>query len=158
MKLLIKQRVFAWTDTFDIYDEYGNRKYYVKTEFFNIGHHMHVYGIDGRELGVIRQRIFTFLPTFDIEMGGRVIGSIKKRFTLFFSSYDVNYNGYRVEGDFMGWDYDVYAGSRRVIHISKELFHWGDTYVLDFDDPKDEATGLLLVLAIDAVNCSNNNH
>ena len=24
MKLLIKQRVFSWTDTYDIYDEDGN--------------------------------------------------------------------------------------------------------------------------------------
>lgn len=156
MKLLIKQRVFAWTDTFDIYDESGGRRYHVKTEFFNIGHHMHVYGADGSELGVIRQRIFTLLPAFDIEMGGRAVGSIRKRFSLFFPRYEVDYNGYRVEGDFLGWDYDVYAGSRRVIHISKELFHWGDTYVLDFADPKDEATGLLLVLAIDAANCTKN--
>ncbi len=54
--------------------------------------------------------------------------------------------------------FDIYdeAGSRRVIHISKELFRWGDTYVLDFINPEDEATGLLLVLAIDAVNCSDN--
>ena len=43
MRLMIKQRVFAWTDTYDIYDEYGNPKYFVKTEFFNIGHHMHIY-------------------------------------------------------------------------------------------------------------------
>ena len=26
MRLMIKQRVFAWTDTYDIYDEYGNPK------------------------------------------------------------------------------------------------------------------------------------
>lgn len=24
MKLLIKQRVFAWSDSYDVYDEYGN--------------------------------------------------------------------------------------------------------------------------------------
>lgn len=157
MKLLIKQRVFAWTDTFDIYDEYENRKYYVKTEMFRIGHVMHVYGVNGQELGVIRQKLFTFLPTFDIEMGGHYVGCIRKEFTFFRPAYEIDYKGYRVEGDFFGWDYDVYCGSRQVIHISKQLFHWGDTYVLDFLDPQDEAAGLLLVLAIDAVNCSNNN-
>lgn len=25
MRLMIKQRVFAWTDTYDIYDEWGNK-------------------------------------------------------------------------------------------------------------------------------------
>ena len=84
------------------------------------------------------------------------MGSITKRFSLFTPRYDIDYKNYHVQGDFMGWDYDVYCGSRRVIHISKELFRWGDTYVLDFINPEDEATGLLLVLAIDAVNCSDN--
>ena len=32
MRLMIKQRVFAWTDTYDIYDEWGNKKYFVKSE------------------------------------------------------------------------------------------------------------------------------
>lgn len=39
--------------------------------------------------------------------------------------------------------------------ITKELFHWGDTYVIDFQNPEDEIPGLLLVIAIDAANCSN---
>ena len=43
-----------------------------------------------------------------------------------------------------------------VIHITKEPLHWGDTYVIDFLDPKDELMGLMLVLAIDAANCTNN--
>ncbi len=34
MRLLIKQRVFSWTDTYDVYDENENRKYFVKTEMF----------------------------------------------------------------------------------------------------------------------------
>ena len=40
MKLLIKQRVFSWTDTYDVYDENENRKYFVKTEMFRMGHQM----------------------------------------------------------------------------------------------------------------------
>ena len=43
MKLLIKQRVFSWTDTYDVYDESGNVKYFVKAEFLSIGHRIHVY-------------------------------------------------------------------------------------------------------------------
>lgn len=27
MRLLIKQRVFSWTDSYDVYDENGNVKY-----------------------------------------------------------------------------------------------------------------------------------
>ena len=76
MRLMIKQRVFAWTDTYDIYDEYGNEKYFVKTEMFNIGHHMHIYDGYDREVGVIHQKLFRLLPAFEVEIGGRIIGQI----------------------------------------------------------------------------------
>lgn len=156
MKLLIKQRVFSWTDSYDIYDEYGNKKYFVKADFLSLTHRLRVYDAAGRELGVICQRLLAWTATFDIEMNGREIGCIRKRFTMFRPKYDVEYNGWYVEGDFFGWDYDVCGRNGTVVHISKELFHWGDTYVLDFTDPADELMGLLLVIAIDAANCTQN--
>ena len=41
-----------------------------------------------------------------------------------------------------------------VMTISKEPFHWGDTYVLEYGDPAQEVAGLLLVIAMDAANCN----
>lgn len=155
MRLLIKQRVFSWTDSYDIYDEAGNTKYFVKAEFFALTHQLHVYDGQGKELGVVRQRLFTLLPSFDIEIGGAIYGNIQKQFSFLKPKYDVDFNGWHVEGDFLGWDYDVYDGCSSIMHISKELLHWGDTYVIDFRNPEDELMGLLLVIAIDAANCSN---
>lgn len=157
MKLLIKQRVFSWTDTYDIYDEDRNPKYFVKAEFFSIGHQIHVYDRNKNELAVIHQKLFTFLPKFEIEVGGRILGTIQKKFSLFHPKYEIEYNGWHVDGDFLGWDYDVYDGCSSIIHISKKLFQWGDTYVIDFSNPADELQGILLVIAIDAANCDNNN-
>lgn len=158
MKLLIKQRVFSWTDSYDVYDEDGNARYFIKAEFLALGHKLHVYDqYKNHEIGMIRQKLLTFLPTFEIEVGGRVKGTIRKQFTFLKQKYEIDYNGWRVEGNFMGWDYSVYDGSSAVIYISKELLHWGDTYVIDFENPEDELDGLLLVIAIDAANCSNNN-
>lgn len=157
MKLLIKQRVFSWTDTYDVYDEAGNVRYFVKAEFLALGHRLHVYDAARREVGVIRQKLMTLLPVFEIEVGGVVRGRIEKRFTLFKPKYEVDFNGWRAEGDFLGWEYDVYSGCSAVIHISKQLLHWGDTYAIDIANPADELMGLLLVIAIDAANCTNGN-
>lgn len=154
MKLLIKQRVFTWTDSYDVYDENGEAKYFVKAELIALGHQLHVYDRNRREIGVIHQKILAFLPAFEIEVGGKSIGTIQKEFSFFRPRYEIDYNGWRVEGDFLGWDYDVYSGCSAVIHISKELFQWGDTYVINFENPADELNGLLLVIAIDAANCS----
>lgn len=157
MQLLIKQKVFSFTDTYDVYDSAGNPRYYVKAEFFTIGHRIHVYDMSGNELGVIKQKVLTFMPSFEIEISGKYYGRVVKRFTMFKPKYDVDYNGWRIEGNFMGWDYDVYDGSHAVMHISKELFRWGDTYVIDIMNHEEELMGLMLVIAIDAANCSDGN-
>ena len=157
MKLLIKQRVFSWTDSYDVYDEAGRPKYQVSAEFFSLGHRLHVYDkATGREVGAIHEKLFTFLPQFEIVAGGEVRGVIRKEFTFFIPKYRVDYRGWDVDGDILGWDYRVTHEGREVMSISKEIFRWSDTYVLNFRDPADEIPGLLLVLAIDAANCGNN--
>ena len=41
--------------------------------------------------------------------------------------------------------------------VSKELFNWTDTYVIDVQNPQDALCALMLVLAIDAEKCSRKN-
>lgn len=157
MKLLIKQRVFSWSDTYDVYDENGNPKYFVKNEIFALLHRIHVSDMQGNEIGIIKQNFTLFIPHFEVEIGGKPYGEIEKQFTFFKPKYDLNYNGWRCEGEFMAWNYDVYSGCSAVVHISKKLFCWGDTYVIDILNPADEIMALMLVIAIDAANCSQNN-
>ena len=73
MELRIKQRVFSWTDTYDIYDETGKAKYFVKGELFSLGHRIHIYDQQtGMEAGCVAQRLLSLLPTFDIYIGGKM--------------------------------------------------------------------------------------
>lgn len=155
MRLLIKQRVFAWGDTYDVYDEQGNVRFFVKAEIFTFGHQIHVYDAFDHEVGFISQRVFTFMPKFEIYVMGQYYGLIKKEFS-FLPKYNIEYNDWSCEGNFLGWDYDVYSEYAQVAHISKELFHWGDTYVIDIFNPQDELPALMLCIAIDAANCDNN--
>lgn len=154
MELLIKQRVFSWTDSYDVYNPDGSTRYTVKAEWLSLGHQIHVYGPYG-EVGAIHQKLLRFLPEFEIEIGGRIVGTVKKQFSLFRPSYYVDCCGWNVQGDFFGWDYDVIGSCGVVAQISKQILSWGDTYSLRIADPADELTALLLVIAIDAANCSN---
>ena len=65
-------------------------------------------------------------------------------------------NGWDVHGHFMEWDYDITCAGRTVATVSKEIFNWTDTYIIDKTDPTDALCALMLVLAIDAEKCSNN--
>lgn len=156
MKLFIKQRVFAWGDKYDVYDESGEARYYVESELFTFGHQIHVYDKrTGREVGFVSERLLSWLKCFDITMQGREVGTVQRKFSFFIPEYEVDFMGWQVEGDFMEWDYSAYRNGRCVLTISKELFTWGDTYTLDFPDSADEVPGLLLVIAIDAANCDH---
>ncbi len=158
MKLMIKQRVFSWGEKFDIYDEHGNVRFFVKGEIFSFGHKLHVYDAYDREIGAVHEKLLTFPKKFEIVMNGTVRGYITKQFTLFWQKYDVDFNGWHVDGDFLDWEYDVFSGNIPIIHISKQWLTWGDTYIIDIENPEDEIMGLMLVLAIDAANCDHNNN
>lgn len=156
MQLRIKQRVFSWTDSYDVYDETGRAKYFVKAEFLTLGHQIHIYEKDtGREVGSVHQRLLTLLPKFDIVIDGREVGCVSKQLSLFTPQYNVDFQGWEASGDFLGWNYSVTRGDYEVMAIYKELLSWGDTYVMEFEDPACEIPGLLLVIAIDAANCDN---
>lgn len=156
MRRLIKQRVFSWTDTYDIYDEWGEPLYFVKAKAFRLGHQIYLYDGQERLLASVHQKLFRLLPEFELIVAGESMGSIHKELTLFHPSYTLDCNGWQVEGDFFAWDYDVTAPNGEVVlHISKELFQWGDTYVLEIPDAKNELLCLLIAIAIDAANCGD---
>ena len=158
MQLLIKQRIFSWGDSYDVYDETGEARYFVKGKVFSLGHQIHVFDKKtGQEVGAIKQRLLTWLPKFDIMINGNVVGTICREFTLFRPKYHVDFRGWEVDGDFLGWNYVARRGDFEVLRVSKELFAWSDTYAIHYTNPADEVPALLLVLAIDAVNCSKEN-
>lgn len=154
MKLYIKQKVFSWTDTYEIFDEEGEVQYSVDSEFFSLGHRLHVKDNEGNEVALIKEKIISMLPCFEIQIGGKTVEKIQKKFSFLNPKYEVDFCGWRVEGNIMGWEYDVYEGCSPAVHISKKKLSWADTYSLEFYNPEDELNGLLLVVAIDASNCT----
>lgn len=156
MKLLFKQRFFSWFDSYDIYTESGEVMYTVKGQL-SWGHCLKIYDAHGREVGTVKERVLTFLPKFEIYLGDNYAGCISKEFTFFIPKFHIDYNGWSVEGDFFEWDYTIQDGyGSAIATVSKQLFNWTDTYVIDVADPQNALGALMLVLAIDAEKCSRN--
>ena len=156
MKLIFKQRLFSWFDSYDIYDEAGNTVFTVKGEL-SWGHLLRIYDAIGNDVGYIKERVFTFLPKFEIYLGDNYMGCISKEFTFFKPKFNIDYNGWTVDGDWFEWDYSIFNSSvQTVATVSKEIWNWTDTYVIDVQDPNDAICVLMLVLAIDAEKCSRN--
>ena len=154
MKLLFKQRFFSWLDSYDIYNEAGQTVYTVKGQL-SWGHCLKIYDAQGREIGTVKERILTFLPKFEMYLGDRYVGCISKEFTFFLPKYNIDCNGWHVDGDLPERDYQILNSSGRpVANITKEIWNWTDTYVIDVHTPQDALCALMLVLAIDAEKCS----
>lgn len=156
LKLLFKQRFFSWFDSYDIYNEQGETIYVVKGQL-SWGHCLKIFDAKDNEVGLVKQCIFTFLPKFEMYMGDKYIGCIRKEFSFFKPKYNIDCNNWHVEGDFFGWDYRIIdVNGKQIATVSKELFNWTDTYSIDVSNPDDAIYALMLVLAIDAEKCSNN--
>ena len=156
MKLLFKQRLFSWFDSYDVYTEFGQTAYTVKGQLA-WGHCLKIFDAFGNEIGMVKEKVFTFLPKFEIWNGSSYMGCISKEFSFLRPKYNVDFNSWHVEGNFMEWDYSIMdAAGRCTASVSKQLFNWTDTYVIDVANPADALPALMLVLAIDAEKCSRN--
>ena len=80
MKLLFRQRIFSWLDSYDIFDENGETVYTVKGQL-SFGHKLFIYDRYNEHVGTIKEEILTFLPRFSLYEKDRYIGKITKEFT-----------------------------------------------------------------------------
>ena len=153
MKLWFKQRFFSWFDSYDIYHEDGSTAFTVEGKLA-WGHRLHILNPQGEHIATVQQRVLTWMPKFEFYIGQTLMGTLCKEFTLFRPAYALDWNGWHVEGDFFEWDYSICSGGTEVARISKELFHWTDTYSIDISRQEDALAALMVVLAIDAEKCS----
>lgn len=156
MKLLFKQRFFSWFDSYDIYDENGNTIFTVEGKM-SWGHKLHILNSHGEHIGTVKQVFLTFMPKFELYYNGEYIGNVSKNFTFFRPSYNMDFKNWSVSGDFFEWDYTITgADGSTIATISKELFNFTDTYVIDVEKDSDAIYALMFTLAIDAEKCSRN--
>ena len=156
MKLLFKQRFFSWFDSYDIYNQNGETVFTVEGKM-SWGHKLHILNRRGEHIATVKQVVLTWLPRFELYEGDRYIGSIKKEFSFFKPRYDIDFNGWSISGDFLEWDYNILNSSGQIVAtVSKELFHFTDTYVINTVNDNDALLALMVTLAIDAEKCSRN--
>ncbi|MDE7326705.1 MAG: LURP-one-related family protein [Lachnospiraceae bacterium] len=158
MKLLFRQRIFSWFDSYDIFDENENTVFTVKGQL-SFGHCLNIYDASGQYLATVKEKVLTFLPRFELYLaspsGNRYIGCIQKEFSFLRPKFHIDINGWYIEGNFIEWDYQVFdRGGQLIATVNKELFHFSDTYTIDIARPTDVLCALMLVLAIDAEKCS----
>ncbi len=148
MILRFKQKFFSFFASYDVYDENGSPYFYVKGK--SVLQKFFVYDKNSNHVGVIKKKIFSFLPKYEV-INGNTKGTISKRFSFLKDKFDLDYNGWYVEGDWIDRNYKILSREGNLVAtVSKEFFKLTDTFTIDIVNDKDALDALMIVVVIDA--------
>ena len=152
-RYVLKQKLLAWGDDFAITDEAGQEAFRVDGKAFSLGDQLSFLGPDGVELAFIKQKLFSWGPTYEIRRGGELAAVVKKEaFAFFHHRFTVDVPGpddLEAEGNLMDHEYEMRRGDRVVATISKRWFSWADSYGVDVADGEDDVLVLASAVVID---------
>lgn len=155
MKLYLKQRAFAWTDSFYVYDENEQPVYEAKADMWALTHRIRLYQ-NGEEVAVVHQKLSWLMNRIELWIRGELVATLIQKMRFFGSSYSLDAYDWQIEGNIGSYEYVVSDGCHNVImQIHRKLFSFTDSYCLEINHDENELICLLIAIAIDAANCHN---
>jgi uncharacterized protein YxjI len=153
MRYLMKQKLFAFGDDFNIKDETGRDIFFVDGKAFSLGDQLSFQDMAGNELAYIKQKILSWGPTYEIYRNDNLAAVVKKElFTFFNCRFSVDVPGpddLEASGNFTDHEYSITRGGDQVAEVSNAWFAWTDTYGVDVADGEDDVLVLASTVVID---------
>ena len=147
MKLLLRQRPLSFLGRYDVYDDRGEVVFLVQGQFAMVPSFL-LCDASGEELGKIRRKAWSFLPSFRCETEAGEFSV--SRSSAFFPSYKISPLGYVAKGDFPAWNYSILDGNGDLLaKMSKKIFRLSDAYEIDVLKEGQELLSLCLALCVD---------
>lgn len=159
-KLYVKQKVFKFTDHYDVLDENNNPIYKVDQDFRFFGNSVNVSKYDGSKSFNISRGMIFLLPKYSVKFSDGNKMTIQQDLTFFRKKIKIISNDYTLELKGNIWDinFEVYNNLKLVGNIYKKFLSWSDTFVIDvYDDSFEEELLALLIVVDDILDISNNN-
>lgn len=153
MKLYFDKRPFQWEAAYTIYDETDHEAYHIVGQPGEKENIISLQNRNGVELGQVKCRKTLFGGwRFTLWHDGQQTGTIEKINRHGVTRYELRYNRWRLFGDIMGFEYDIYDGTYIVMHAGNEDNAYPGKYVLDTSYSNNEQAALLVALAMEAAN------
>lgn len=148
MKLYVNEKMLSIHDRFYVKDEFGNDVFQIFSKVFSIGDKTTILDLQGTCIAYIEEEIFHFLPHYNIYINGNYICNISRKFQLFKNDYILS-NGYRVDGNFLMFDFSIFnSNNQKIATISRKFLTLGDKYEIDILDESELNLILSIVVAI----------
>lgn len=153
MKLYFDQRPFSWEAAYTIYEETGQPAYQVKGEPGEKENAIVLGNRNGVEIGRVRCRKTVFGKwRFSIWQDETQIGTVEKYRSHGVVRYELKCYHWRLFGNIMAFEYDIYDGKYMVMHAGNEDNAFPGKYVIDTSYSNNEQPALLVALAMEAAN------
>ncbi|MEO1527331.1 MAG: LURP-one-related family protein [Planctomycetota bacterium] len=154
MVFRIKEKFWSWGNNFAITDDAGNPAYHVSGAVFSWGDHLSFQDSVGNELAVIKQKLLSFKPRYQIVIDGEPFAEVVKEWSWFNKTFLLDVpgpNDYTISGSFWAHEFSFERGGRTVASVSKKFWSWTDSYGVDIVDGEDEVAVLCACIVIDQV-------
>ena len=96
----------------------------------------------------IKKKMVAVMPSYTIEKSKSEIGKLKKK--MKFTNPEVNgtINGKElvINGDFLGYDFDIQLGGATIGHVDNDMGHWTDCFSIRIFDSA--ARDIMVAMAI----------
>lgn len=152
MKFYMKQKLLSWRESHSIYDENQNPVFQVEGKLLSWGKQLRLTDIkSGEHIVDIKEKVIALLPKMLIEYQDKHVATVQKELTFFKPKYKVPELGWKIEGDYLQHDYQIFDDRNKLIaDINKKFFAWSDTFEFDIKDTQVPfAVVIGVILAID---------
>lgn len=147
-KYYIDQKL-AFGDYFSIKDENLEDVFIAEGNFFTFGKKIRIHTVQGEELLLIQEKVFTLLSRFEFIVGNQVVGEMKRKLTFLKKSYEITSPNWEIQGDVWSHNYQILENGRIIATITKKWFRLMDAYEIDVEDSEALELILGIVIAID---------
>jgi uncharacterized protein YxjI len=159
MRYLMKQKFFSLGGAFYIKNDQSQDIFRAEGKVLSFGHQLTFYDMSGNELAFIKQKVFSWGPTYEIYREGQLFAIVKKELFSFFKHvFTIDVPGpddLVAEGDFWDLEFTFSRGDRRVAVVSRRWFSWTDTYGVEIVEDEDDVLILVSAIVIDMVRADS---
>lgn len=152
-RYLMKQRLFALGEDFDIQDEHRRCAFHVNGKALRARDTLIFEDCSGHELYRIQEKVARLRDTMNIYRGNQVAAVIHKAaITPVRARFDINVAGQgdlTAQGNILDHEYRIEKGGRPAADVSMKWFRARDTYGVEVEPGEDPLLMLAITVGID---------
>ena len=155
MRYLMQQKFVSVGDDYNIKDQNGNQQFFVDGYGFSFGKRFSFQDPNRNELLDVKQRLFTFSPTFIIYKDKipkakvrRAMGAVRDVFHLTFLD---SKKKIKIVGKLVEHEYKFYDKKKMIAEVSKKWFRNTDTYAIDISGGQQDRFILATAVIVDLI-------